>query len=83
MVSFVNSAPTAPTVVLVLPLVTCRACVAMTVPVVKSWEEGGRRGEGEERRREEKRVGREGGGRGGGEKGVGRGDVKEKRESLY
>ena len=63
MVSFVNTAPTAPTVVLVLPLVTCRARVAMTVPVVESWEKRG--------------------GRGGGEKRVGRGDVKEKRESLY
>ena len=45
--SFVNSAPTAPTVVLMLPLVTCRACVAMIVPVAESW--GGVKGGGEER----------------------------------
>ena len=46
MVSFVNTAPTAPTVVLVLPLVTCRARVAMTAPVVESWEKRGGRGGG-------------------------------------
>ena len=73
--SFVNTAPTAPTVVLVLPLVTCRAHVAMTVPVVESWGEG--RVKGKEKR---------GGGRGdvkGGERG-GRGkDVKGREEIRY
>ena len=45
--SLVNTVPTAPTVVLVLPLVTWRARVAMTAPVAESgWEEGkrGRKG---------------------------------------
>ena len=37
----VNTAPIAPTVVLVLPLVAWRARVAMTVPVVESaWRKG-------------------------------------------
>ena len=72
MVSFVNTAPTAPIVVLVSPLVTFRARVAMTVPVVESWEEGGGRGEGKERRRREG-----GGGRGRGREG---GEERRRRE---
>ena len=61
--SLVNTVPTAPTVVLVLPLVTWRARVAMTVPVAESgWEEGKR-----EEREEGKRGGK--GGRKEGKKG--------------